>query len=203
MKANQPIVYSNESTKRDHSVQEYFTWQAQGIGFVRIDPSKAAKNSKSCPANLPAFLPADTPLQLQGMIRYSSSGILPTEAKVSLSIRQKRCQKDLDYVRSYIQCHYAERLTIKELAALIDTSPAYLGRMFHKKEGVSLRTFLENTRLDRAAALLRGTDRPVASIAREIGFGDESYFCRRFRTAYGKTPGDYRRACGLKYGEAF
>ena len=47
-------------------------------------------------------------------------------------------------------------------------------------------------RIDRACHLLTHTHQPLAQIAQECGFGDQSYFTRVFRQRTGRTPGDYR-----------
>ena len=107
-------------------------------------------------------------------------------------------RQSIAYVRAYVFRHYAERLTARELAALVSVTPNYLLRMFRLMEGIGFREFLENTRLERAAALLRGTDRQVREIARAVGYPDGSYFGRRFRTVFGYTPTEYRKVCGKR-----
>lgn len=102
----------------------------------------------------------------------------------------------LAYVRSYIFRYYAEPLTAEKLAALVSVTPHYLCRMFLLSEGIRIGDFLENTRLERAAALLRGTDLRIGKIARAVGFRDSTYFGRRFRAVYGVTPTEYRGKCG-------
>ena len=104
-------------------------------------------------------------------------------------------RQNLGLVRSYIFRHYAEPLTAKKLAALVSVTPNYLCRMFRSAEGMSFRTFLEITRLERAAALLRGTDKTIRAVAGAVGFHSASYFGRRFRETFGLTPTEYRRRC--------
>ena len=103
-------------------------------------------------------------------------------------------RQDLDYVRSYIFAHYAEKLTLKTLSSLISVTPNHLCHVFRKAEGIGIREFVEKTRLERAAALLCGTDDPVFAVARRVGFQNNSYFCQRFRETYGITPRKYRLA---------
>lgn len=96
-------------------------------------------------------------------------------------------------IREYIFAHYTEQLTLKALAELFSLKPNELDHLFREAEGVGVLAFLEETRLERAAALLRGTDREVSSIAMGVGFSSSAYFCTRFRKAYGMTPSQYRR----------
>jgi AraC-like DNA-binding protein len=60
------------------------------------------------------------------------------------------------------------------------------------KTGWSFTELLTRLRVDRACQLLVRTDAPLAQIALECGFGDQSYFTRVFRKRTGQTPGGYR-----------
>ncbi|MGH2591871.1 MAG: helix-turn-helix domain-containing protein, partial [Actinomycetota bacterium] len=52
---------------------------------------------------------------------------------------------------------------------------------------------IHRLRIDRARMLFRSTDRPVARVAAEVGFGDERYFRRIFKRRVGLTPGQFQR----------
>ena len=87
----------------------------------------------------------------------------------------------------------AGALSLAELAASANVDPAHLGRVFRLHYGVSLATYLRRLRLDWAAATLAGTDAPLARIAVEHGFADQSHFTRAFKHHTGVTPARYRR----------
>lgn len=114
-----------------------------------------------------------------------------TEGKNAADTEEIR--RKLAFVREYIFAHYAEKITKEKLAAFVFLTQDELDRLFRNHEGMDIPAFIENTRIERAAALLRGTGRTVSAIASEVGFADPAYFCRRFRKAYGMTPGQYRR----------
>ncbi|MGH2671523.1 MAG: helix-turn-helix domain-containing protein [Actinomycetota bacterium] len=59
--------------------------------------------------------------------------------------------------------------------------------------GETITDHIHRLRIDRARMLLRSTDRPVARIAAEVGFGDERYFRRIFKRRVGLTPGQFQR----------
>ena len=92
--------------------------------------------------------------------------------------------------------HPAGCLCLAELAATAGVDPAHLGRVFHRHYGVSIGTYVRRLRLDRAAARVAGTDAPLASIAAEQGFADQSHFTRAFKLHTGVTPARYRRLTG-------
>jgi AraC family transcriptional regulator len=82
---------------------------------------------------------------------------------------------------------------LAELAAAANVHPAHLGRVFRRHYGVSIAAYLRRLRLDRAAAKLAESDTPVARIAAEEGFADQSHFTRAFKRHTGATPARYRR----------
>jgi AraC family transcriptional regulator len=84
-------------------------------------------------------------------------------------------------------------VSVAQLAAAANVHPAHLARMFRRHYGVSIATYLRRLRLDRAAAKLAGSDAPVARIAAEEGFADQSHFTRAFTCHTGVTPARYRR----------
>jgi AraC family transcriptional regulator len=70
--------------------------------------------------------------------------------------------------------------------------PAHVARAFRTRSGRSLGGFLLERRLEWAARELARNDRPLAAIALEAGFADQSHFTRRFREYTGVTPGRFR-----------
>lgn len=96
-------------------------------------------------------------------------------------------------VISRIERDYARPLTLKDLAATVHVSPNHLLRLFKAATGGSPGDYLLGIRLDRAAKLLRESDRAISEIAASAGFPDSNYFTRRFRARYGQSPREYRR----------
>jgi AraC family transcriptional regulator len=82
---------------------------------------------------------------------------------------------------------------VAELAKQVAIDPDHLGRVFRRHYGVSISTYLRELRLDRAAASLVLTDVPVAQIAADEGFADQSHFTQAFRRHVGVPPARYRR----------
>lgn len=95
-------------------------------------------------------------------------------------------------VRDYIDEHYMHKVTLTELARLVNLSPYYLLRAFEKDIGVPPHIYLESVRIRRAQQLLTGGV-PPARIAYELGFSDQSHFNNRFKRLLGVTPGHYLR----------
>ena len=69
-------------------------------------------------------------------------------------------------------------------------------RVFKEETGQTFVGYLNDYRLTAATYFLRETDESIGNIAVSCGFDNGSYFIRRFRARYGKTPSEYRKAAG-------
>jgi AraC-like DNA-binding protein len=87
---------------------------------------------------------------------------------------------------------YAEALGVEEMAAAAGLSRAHFSREFRRAFGVPPHAYLLTRRLERAAALLRTTDRSVAEICFAVGLSSVGSFTTSFKRAFGKTPTQYR-----------
>lgn len=113
--------------------------------------------------------------------------------KKESSALDPNAEEKLKTVLSYIREHYAERLTIEELAGLCHFSQPYFMSFFKKCVGMTCVEYINQCRLSRAAEALATTDAPVMDAALENGFRNLSYFNKLFRREFGKTPREYRR----------
>ena len=104
--------------------------------------------------------------------------------------RHSRLQAAIDLARR----RYAEPVRVDELAAAAGLSLSQLDRALRRTLGVSPKQLLLRARLDEAMRRLDDTDLPIATIASECGYYDQSSFTRQFRRAVGMTPGVYRAA---------
>jgi AraC-like DNA-binding protein len=87
---------------------------------------------------------------------------------------------------------YAERLTVADMARAAQLSPAHFSREFRAAFGESPHQYLLTRRLERAATLLRSTDRTVADICFMVGLSSVGSFTTSFRRMFGTTPTQYR-----------
>lgn len=107
----------------------------------------------------------------------------------------------INRVLEYIDLHFQEIITLKQLAQEAAMSPTYLCKCFRDVTGQTLFEYLEQVRIQHACYLLQTSEKPVAEIAMDAGFETVSYFNRVFKKLCGCTPGQYRRGnareCGL------
>ena len=100
----------------------------------------------------------------------------------------------LKEARELMNDRYADRLALSDVAAVADVHPVHFAATFHRCYGVTFGAYLRGIRVERARRALLETDKPVAEIALECGFFDQSHLSRVFREATGTTPAHYRRA---------
>ena len=87
---------------------------------------------------------------------------------------------------------YFEPIDVDDMAAAAGLSRAHFSREFRRAFGESPHAYLLTRRLERAAALLRNTDRSVAEICLDVGLQSVGSFTTSFTRTYGKSPTVYR-----------
>ena len=96
---------------------------------------------------------------------------------------------------AFIQEHYAQKLTLEDIADAAAVSTRECLRCFRTAIDRSPVEYLLDYRLQMAVKLLENTDLPVTEIAIRTGFGDSAYFAKMFRRTYDKTPMQHRKTC--------
>jgi len=100
----------------------------------------------------------------------------------------------LKRVYDYIEVHLDDRLTLTDLASVACLSPYHFSRSFKRAVGIGPQRYVTQRRLERAKTLMRRTNQPLAVIAHEVGFSDQSHLISVFRREIGVTPGHSRAA---------
>ena len=116
----------------------------------------------------------------------------PVEREHQLSEKEVRDMERMKAMLSFLEAHYAEELTLEQIAESASVSVTECMRCFRRSIGVSPIRFLKERRLQRAADLLRNTGQSISEIAASCGFLDMSYFTKAFRQLYDVTPTGYR-----------
>lgn len=93
--------------------------------------------------------------------------------------------------RDFIDAHYAGDVSLATLATQVNLSPFHLLRVFKQETGLSPHAYLTQTRIWHARKLLLAGF-PIADVAAQTGFADQSHLTRRFKRIVGVTPGQYR-----------
>ena len=96
-------------------------------------------------------------------------------------------------VATYIYEHYADNLSLENVAEKFNLSMSYLSKKFKTATGFGFKEYIINVRIQNACRLLLETNRSITDIAFECGFNDSNYFGDAFRKAKGISPHKYRK----------
>lgn len=94
---------------------------------------------------------------------------------------------------NYIHEHYAEEISIPELAEMLYVSPYHLCREFKKATGKTIVQYLNMTRVLHAQRMLLETDYNITRISKETGFSNLTHFNRIFKSIAGMSPSEKRK----------
>jgi PAS domain S-box-containing protein len=147
--------------------------------------------------------------QSDGSIAWYNTTKVPVRAPSGRIVAVAGITRDLKRMRSAsgrflemapvletIMSRYTEPLAERDLAAMMKLSLSQFERQFKRKFGTTPRRYITQVRLKAAAELLAGTDRPIADIAAEAGFYDQSHLTNHFTRHFGLSPLRYRERHG-------
>lgn len=101
--------------------------------------------------------------------------------------------ENLKKVLSYINENYSSPIRLDELSSLVNLNTQYFCRYFKENIGKTATEYINEIRIEKAAASLLETNNKIITIAQDTGFDNIGYFNRRFRQAKGVTPSEYRK----------
>ena len=131
------------------------------------------------------------------------SDILESYIKMILSIYpveddSKKYNPLMENLKAYVEANLEYDIAFSLLAKMFHYNEKYLGRIFKKETGMSLRRYINFRRTERAKDMLIATDSSIMDISVKCGFNNVTYFNRVFKRFYGATPGEIR--AGSKIG---
>lgn len=102
-------------------------------------------------------------------------------------------EAEIQEAARYIYHHFAEPLTLEEVAARVHMTPTYFSRKFKRVTGIGYKEYLNHVRLKEAARMLLETELSVTEIALACGFSDGNYFGDLLKKEKGISPRMYRK----------
>lgn len=100
---------------------------------------------------------------------------------------------ECEMIKSYIDSHYQETITLETLAKLAHWDKFYFSHMFVKAFGISPINYLLERRILHSKELLKSTDLNILQVAESTGFSSQNYFSQSFKKYTGETPLQYRK----------
>ena len=107
---------------------------------------------------------------------------------------EKQTEDVVNQVKKYIVEHLDGDTSLYNLAEQVHFSQEYLLRIFKKKEGITILSYINDLKLTAAKQMLTDSELQVKEIADRLGFASQGYFGRFFRNKTGLTPNAYREA---------
>lgn len=112
------------------------------------------------------------------------------------SIQSHTAENTSDYMekaRKYLFAHYAENITLKDVADELFIHEAYFSKLFNQEIGEGFSAFLNGIRIERAKEQLKYSNKQLKDISNDVGFSSSSYFNRVFKQKVGVSPMIFRK----------
>lgn len=101
----------------------------------------------------------------------------------------------LKQVLEYLHDEPAAVTGVTEIAAAVGVHPVHLTRVFRKFFQITIPEYRHRLRILEACRILEKQHQPIAEIAQDLGYADQSHFTRTFRKLVGKTPRRFQEDC--------
>jgi len=99
-----------------------------------------------------------------------------------------------DALVQYIKQNHTQNITSEDICKHFSCSRSTLSHKFNKHMGMSIKTYLNNLRIEDAKSLLKHSDLNITEIAFSVGFRDSNYFTEAFKKSVGISPTAYRKS---------
>jgi AraC family transcriptional regulator len=130
-----------------------------------------------------------TPVAVEGLMLELISGLARNRRRLPRSNSHW-----LEAAKELLHAHFAEHLTLSEIARTVGVHPVYLAESFRLQNGCSIGEYLRKLRIEFAQRRLLESDDPLTEIALAAGFSNQSHFARVFKRFTGQTPSRYRHS---------
>lgn len=180
----------------DHDQHKYLSFLADGkLGFpMFFCQSEEIFRMTVYAIELQKQRPAAYEMMTKAVLLMITARLAQAEAFIPL--RPEKQEETCKKILAYIQQHYMEKLTVKDISAAIGISPTYFSSFFSGHFHQCFAEYLRSFRIEQACVLLISTNLSIAEIAVSVGFGSSSHFIQQFGESKGITPLRYRGCFG-------
>jgi two-component system response regulator YesN len=98
----------------------------------------------------------------------------------------------INKINQYIHNNYSDNISRSKIAEEFFLTPEYLAKLYKKKTGITIKTYINEYRIEKAKELLRTSDMNISEIAVAVGFDNFSYFSTLFKKSTGISPKEYK-----------
>jgi len=175
---------------------------------------------ESCFEVLLTFEPGDDPAQMEAALRKADGqwafsraplGIgdlanafrlllpeaqpaaVPADDRLENALKGRELSASVQMAKAYIDRHFAEHLSLKNLADAVYLHPTYLSNVFKRQTGFAVVDYINELRIAKAKKLLPDPRNRIYWILEQVGFSNQRYFYHVFKSLTGQTPMQYRQ----------
>jgi|GEM_PF-6392371 len=138
------------------------------------------------------FSPIRIPEQVQQQPTANLDHVDSATKRLSLAQNRRRIKRAIKYIND----HLINTPSLEDVAKHVDLSQCYFSKLFKQQQGVGFNLYVNQQRMKQAKLLLDMPELSIATVAKNLGFSQTSYFCRLFRQIYQITPQTYRNQSG-------
>ncbi len=158
------------------------------ISVLAANSDKKHEEGKDIASLIKLIEKSDNTEELNSLLQQVALKI----AKKVNSFNNKSIRVTLKKAIDYINEHYAEPVTLNEVAEHTFVTTFYISRMFKKELGISFIDYLNEIRIEKAKVLLKDVRYKSYEVASIVGIPDPHYFSRLFKKHSGISPSEYR-----------
>ncbi len=131
---------------------------------------------------------AKTVLEIQEIFQLAETMF----ARMVHNARTKNKPYQIEKCRTYIGENIFRKITVAEVAGHVGLHPHYLSNLFSQYEGINLKDFIQQEKVNAACYMLRYSNKSISEIALSFGYKSQSKFTDIFRKWEAMTPSEYR-----------
>ena len=102
-------------------------------------------------------------------------------------------KKEVREVLQFIHSHFAEKITLDDVAGVANMNKSHLCRLFRKETGRQIFAYINYLRMQKAASLIEAGETYIREISSSVGFDDQFHFTKLFRKQFGMPPSEYSK----------
>lgn len=133
------------------------------------------------------------PLSIRYLRQKIAALLNGTESGICDERVENRDEFIADGLAAHIEDQYSKDLTRDRLASLVYIDKSKLSKIFKKRLGKSIPSFINCIRVKKAAELFKNPDLTISEIAQLVGYGSLIHFERMFKKIYGLSPRDFKK----------
>jgi xylan 1,4-beta-xylosidase len=145
-----------------------------------------------CYAERNSYFQAGCKVYFLELLYYLAQHFRTANMRRSELVREQEHAATLQPVFEFLADHYAQPVTPSQAASMVNLRSPQFMKLFKKVAGMTFVSYVTLVRLSNAVPLLRETSLSIGEVAKQVGFSDQSYFDRRFKTTFEQTPRIFR-----------